>query len=120
METNLSTKTKLVIGRHPYGLLKQPDARRLTIALSPDGARALEEMATCSQAAVVDLAVRLMYVILNPVYEDNKAMALELARIANHSPDAPERLYNVAERFAFLAQELEMHADGLLLDLTPE
>lgn len=112
--------TKLVIGRHRYGLLKMPGAKRLTIALSPEGTEALEQMATCSRAAVTDLAVRLLYVVLNPSYEDSKAMALELARITNRSPDAPEQLYNTAERLAFLAQELEMLADGLLLDLTPE
>lgn len=120
MKTDLDTKSKLVIGRHPYGLLKMPGAKRLTIALSPDGAAALEQMATCSRAAVVDKAVRLFYVLLSSSHEDGRTIAVELAKTVNYGPNAPERLYAIAGRFFNVAQELEMLADGLLLDLIPE
>lgn len=113
-------ETKLVIGRHPYGLLKMPGAKRLTVALSPDGTEALEQMATCSRAAVVDLAVRLLHMVLSSSHEDGRAMAVELAKIINYSPNAAERLYAIAGRFLNMGQGLDMLADGLLLDLMPE
>lgn len=109
-------KTNLIIGRHPYGSLK--GAKRMTIALSPGGAAELDLLATCSKAAVVDLAVKVLGRALNPQMDKSTAVT-ELVNLARHSHNAPEQLNAIAANFFNLAQELEMHADRMMLDLTP-
>lgn len=109
-------ETGLIIERQPYGSLK--GVKRMTIALSPDGAAELNLLATCSKAAVVDLAVKVLGRALNPRTDRNTAV-VELVNLACHSHNAAERLNAIAANFFNLAQELEMHADRLLLDLTP-
>ena len=109
---------KIIIGRHAYGALQMDGAKRLTIALSPDGAEELEQMATCSKSAVVDLAVKVLGMVLNPRVDKNTAV-IELVHLAGRNHNASEQLCAIAANLFNLAQELEMHANGLLVDLSP-
>jgi len=112
----MNPDVKLVIGRHPYGLLKMAGARRLTIALSPDGAAELDLLATCSKSKVVDVAVK----VLSRALVGENTVAIELVDLARHNHNASEQLYAIAANFFNLAQELEMQADRMMLDLSPE
>jgi len=98
------------IPRLPYGTLQRPGSIRLNVRLSPDAAGTLRELSTCSQTAVLDLALETLRAVVDADPVLAEGVGSRLAGAAGFDQMTPRRLRHWAKGFRLIACALEREA----------
>jgi len=98
------------IPRLPYGTLQQPGSIRLNVRLSPGAAETLQKLSTCSQTAVLDLALETLRAAVDADPVLAEGVGSRLTGAADFDQMTPRRLRHWAKGFRLIACALEREA----------